>query len=192
MTTDANTRLSSYADYAAIDDGQRYEVLDGELVLMASAPFLEHQDIVAAIFVALRAYAGQSRAGKAYVAAVDVVLQADTPGTVLQPDVLFIRREHFDRLTPANVQGPPDIVVEVLSPSTARHDTIRKRALYERFGVQEYWIVPLHDERIEVLRLEDGRYGRPIIFDTESTLTSPLLPGFELAIADVFPADEAL
>jgi Uma2 family endonuclease len=188
MATEPHALLS-YEDYAAIDDDERYEVLEGVLTPMGPAPFLRHQRIAAQIWRVLDDYERAQRLGRAYMAPADVVLQAARPATVLQPDVMFVRDR--TKITQANVQGPPDLVVEVLSPSNARKDAIRKRALYERFGVAEFWIVPLHEDRIEVMRLgPDGKYGAPLLFQLGDRLTSPNLPGFELDVATIFPDDD--
>ena len=187
MTTEATPRLYSYDDYAAIDDDERYEVLEGELVPMGPAPRWDHQKVAGNLFTYLNLYAMETGAGTAFVAAVDVVLKAERPANVLQPDAGFVLRSHHDRITAPNLQGAPDLVVEVLSPSNARKDTVRKRRLYEQYGVPEFWIVPLSVDQIEVLRLgPDGRYGAAIVFKPGDTLTSPLLPGFALDVAKAF------
>lgn len=187
MAIDTPYFLSSYEDYAALDDDRRYEVLDGELVEMSPSPSRRHQYVTQRIFVALDAHA-RTGAGEAYIAPLDVVLQAFRPATVLQPDVLFVKRDHADRLTDANIQGPPDLVVEVLSPSRARVDSVRKLALYARFGVPEVWFVPVDADRVDRLALgENGLYGPPQAFCPGDTLQTPLLAGFTLEIAELFP-----
>lgn len=191
MATNSNTPLLSYDDYAAIDDDERYEVLEGVLVPMGAAPFLRHQRIVMNLAMKLSAYLERHPIGEVFFAPVDVVLESQRPATVVQPDLLFMRAANRHRLTEKNVQGPPDLVIEVLSPSNAQRDSVHKRRLYERFGVEEYWLVPSNFDRIEVLRRGDtGRYGRPQLFESGDTLTSEVLPGFELAIAPLFPAEE--
>lgn len=97
-------------------------------------------------------------------------------------------KAHRECVTQRNIQGPPHLVVEVLSPSNARKDAVRKRRLYEKFGVPELWLVPEHTDRVEVLRLDGETYGRPLLFDGTDRLTSPLLPRFELPVADLFAA----
>lgn len=191
MTTDATSQLLSYDDYAAIDDDERYEVLEGVLVPMGPAPRIRHQGVAGNIHTALNLYARSSRAGRAFISPVDVVMRAQRAATILQPDVVFVLKEHYERITEPNIQGPPDIVVEVLSPSNARKDAIRKRRLYEKFGVPEYWVVPEWCDRIEVLKLVDGVYARPVLYEVGDVLTTPLLPGFELPVGEVFDADEA-
>ena len=178
----------SYADYAAVDDGQRYELIEGELVPMGPAPFIRHQRVAFKIAKALDAHTGTTRQGETFIAPFDVVLEAARRGTVLQPDVAVVLEAHRERITDANIQGPPDLVVEVLSPSNARKDAVRKRLLYERFGVPEYWIVPEHVDSVEVLRRgADGRYGKALLFEPGEQLTTPLLPGLTLDVASLFP-----
>ncbi len=107
------------------------------------------------------------------------------------PDLLFVRTERFDLFTAANVQGSPDLLVEVLSPSGRKRDEVIKRDRYERTGVAEYWLVDPEAETVKIFRLEGDRYGRPQLLslrDSDS-LTTPLLPGLEIPLAVVF-ADE--
>jgi Uma2 family endonuclease len=186
MSLENPTRLLSYDDYAAIDDGQRYQVIEGELVLTTS-PALRHQWVVPLIWQALHQHAVATKAGKALIAPFDVVLRAERPAVVVQPDVLFICSEHLEIVTPANVQGVPDLVVEVLSPSNARLDAIRKLGLYAKYGVQEVWFVPLDFDRVETLRLQpDGHYAKPQLFLPGEEVSSALLPGFALPVASLF------
>jgi Uma2 family endonuclease len=177
----------SYDDYAAIDDGNRYQVFDGELVLTPS-PSTRHQRIVLRIVRALDDYA-RTHGGEAFVAPLDVVLRAERPATVLQPDVLFVSLARQGIITDPNVQGPPDIVVEVLSSKMSRAHNTKKLALYAHYGVPELWVVPQDFDRVEVLRLlPDGRYDRPVLYLPEDTLESPLLPGFAVPVSSLFGA----
>ena len=188
MALEQPARPLSYDDYAAIDDDRRYQVLEGELVVTPS-PNRRHQRLVLRLARALADFADASGTGEAFMAPFDVVLRAERPATVLQPDVMYVTRDRADVVTAANVQGAPDVVVEVLSPSNARLDTVRKYRLYASYGVREYWMVPLEFDRIEVVRLgEDGAFGRPALFLPGDMLTSPVLPGFELAIGPLFEA----
>lgn len=192
MTTENAPHLLSYDEYAAIDDGLRYQVVEGELIEMPS-PTFRHQVLVGAIYVALHAYAKQAKAGTVLMAPFDVVLRSERPAVVLQPDVLFMSTERKRlHLNKANLAGPPDLVVEVLSPSTAKLDTVRKSKLYAQYGVDECWFVTSDFDRVEVwARTTEGTYGFPQIFAAGQTLTTPLLPGFELAIDALFAeADE--
>jgi Uma2 family endonuclease len=180
----------SYEDYAAIDDDERYEVLEGELIPLGPAPYLRHQRVAGKLFNALATFVEQNGMGEAFIAPVDVVLKADRPATILQPDVLYFGPQSLDRLTKANVQGPPDLVVEVLSPSNARKDAVRKLNLYQKFGVAEYWIIPDYADRIEVLRLDvHGRDGKPTLYVPGEILETTVIPGFQLDIAKIFPLE---
>lgn len=190
MALESPVPLFSYDDYARLDDDRRYQVIEGELIPMTS-PSRRHQRLLGRIFSML--LPGEAF-GELYLAPFDVVLRSERPAIVVQPDVLFIRRERSGILTKANVQGAPDLVVEILSPSTARLDMGRKRQIYAQFGVQELWFVLPDIDQIEVLRLTDeGTFARPVIYEAGEVLTTPLLPGVELVLAHLFEsiAEEA-
>ena len=108
-------------------------------------------------------------------------------------DVLFIAQANLGRVELPFVRGAPDVVVEVSSPTTRRLELVRKRELYERHGVSEYWYVDLDAERVEVYRLvEADRYGPPTIVRRGDRLTSEVLPGFEVAVDHVLgPAQDS-
>lgn len=186
MAQDASSRLLSYEDYAAIDDGCRYEVIDGELV-MTPSPRLSHQRIVLALGHALDEFALATNLGEVAIAPFDVVLRAERPAVVVQPDVLFVSKERASIVSESSIQGPPDIAVEVLSPSSIRLDSIAKRRLYARYAVPEYWIVSIDAEQIAVHTLSaDGQYGKPTLYEPGDSLETPRLPGFALDVAALF------
>jgi Uma2 family endonuclease len=191
MATETPRPPLSYADYAAIDDGRRYQVVDGELIVTPS-PNTFHQRALFTLAGRLDSYLQAHPVGEAFFAPFDVILRVEAPAIVVQPDLLFVSAERSAIVTEANIQGAPDLVVEILSPSNARLDTIRKLPLYAAAGVREYWIVHYQFDRIEVLRLDPatGHYGRPELYLASDVLTSPLLPGFELAVAALFPPEE--
>lgn len=177
----------SYEDYAAIDDGRRYQVLEGELVPMPS-PAPRHQSVGQQLAFRIDQFGRDHKLGRALMD-VDIVFKPERPAVVLCPDVMFIRRERMGIVGKVNIQAPPDLVVEVLSPSNARLDTMRKTPLYERFGVAELWIVSQEVDRIDVLRLDAaGRYERPRTYLPGDKLETPLLPGFQLDVAELFEA----
>ena len=105
---------------------------------------------------------------------------------VAEPDLLFVRADHLDRVELAYVNGPPDLVVEISSPSTRRIDIVRKRELYARFEIPEYWFVDLDAERVEIYRLDTGTFGPPELVYPPATLSTPQLPGLRVSV------DEAL
>jgi Uma2 family endonuclease len=188
MATLAESPKLTYEDYCLLpDDGKRYEIIDGELYVNA-APNLRHQRVVVNLILSLGFFVRERKLGEVYVAPTDVVLSNID---VVQPDVLFMTKENADRLTRANVQGAPDLAIEVLSASNRRYDEVTKRKRYEAFGVAEYWIVDPELELVKVFRRgANGKFARAVEITVEAggTLTSPLLPGLSLPIEEVFAA----
>ena len=172
----------TYEDYLNTPDDKRYELLDGELV-MPPAPGELHQSVSGMLGWKLVQFAVENRLGRVYHAPFDVVL---SDMDVVQPDLIFVSNERADIITPANIQGAPDLVVEILSPSTAARDKTFKRSLYARHGITEYWMVDLTTKTITILRL--GEHGFEVIntYGEGETLTSPTLQGFTLKLYDIF------
>jgi Uma2 family endonuclease len=184
-TRDSGTKLT-YDDLVAMpDDGLRRELIDGELYVTPS-PGIKHQTIVLNLGSALLRHVRAQGLGRVFVAPLDVLFsQVD----VVEPDVLFVSREREHHvLTDKHLVGAPDLVVEVGSPSTRRTDERAKLRLYERFAVAEYWIVDPDLDAIKVFRLVDSRYQRVAELSLEAgdALTSPLLPGVELLLTEIF------
>ena len=165
----------TYADLCRMfpeEDNVRREIIDGELLVTPSAT-ARHQRVVARCLIALDAFA-REQGGEALVSPLDTQF---SDFDVVQPDVLYIASGHLD----PHVERPlrrVDLVVEVSSPSTKRIDLGRKRELYERHRIPEYWFVDLDADRIEIYRLEGEGYGDPGFIRRGDLLTSPLLPGF--------------
>jgi Uma2 family endonuclease len=173
----------TYADYAALpDDGRRYQVIAGELV-MTPAPSIAHQDFLQNLGYFLREHVRANRLGKVIFAPCDVILSDEN---VVQPDVLFISKDRLDIITEANVRGAPDLVVEVLSPGTAHVDRTQKRDLYARFGVREYWLVSPEAATIEILVLRENAYERLGLFGAGDTVKSEVLNGLSFKTDAVF------
>lgn len=168
----------TYADFAAIPyDGLRRELIEGEIVVSPS-PRTRHQDLVGRLFVVFSNHVDQHRGGRVFVSPYDVVF-SDTD--VVEPDVVFVADSKSTIITDANIQGVPSLLIEVVSNS--RYDRIRKRDLYAKFCVPEYWIVDPDADRVEVYILETDRYAKPIIFEPGDLLTPRSLPGFQLDLA---------
>jgi Uma2 family endonuclease len=181
MSSPAHTTGYTYEDLASFpDDGLRRELIDGELIV-SPAPRFRHQDVVGELIYLLRAYS-KEHGGKACPAPLDVVF---SDKDVVEPDVLFIRPEHLHQIDEQCIRSAPDLVIEVSSPSTHHLEHVRKRNLYERYGVPEYWYVDLEANRVEIWRLKDGRYSSPEILERGDKLTCPLLPGFAVTIEDL-------
>jgi Uma2 family endonuclease len=187
MATAGSARKLTYDDLLAMpDDGLRHEIIDGVLYVSPS-PGLPHQFALGKLYQAVANFLDANPVGEVYLAPFDVVF---TRHDVVEPDLLFITTERLAVLTERNVSGAPDLVVEVLSPSTRRVDLTLKRALFEREGVKEYWIVdPIHGT-VEVSRREGERLVACEALSRAhgDVLKSPLLPGFEIAVVRVFRA----
>jgi Uma2 family endonuclease len=177
----AATKMT-YEQYCLLpEDGKQYEVIDGEL-FVTPAPRPKHQEIVLRIAEELSAFARKNRLGKVFVAPVDVLLDRHT---VLQPDVLFISAARLSIVGEDAIEGAPDLVVEVLSPSTFYKDLRKKMTAYAQFGVQEYWIVDAETQTIELYARRDDKLELARKFSSREVLQSALLPAFRLAVQDV-------
>ena len=173
----------TYEDYRNTPEDERYELLDGEL-LMTAAPNIAHQRIDTKLGAMLHRFVEERDLGEVFHAPTDVVL-SDTD--VVQPDILFVSEGRADIITADNVQGAPDLVVEILSPTTARRDWRVKLDLYSEYGVREYWLVDPETEIVWVLLPNEGSLEVAAIHGEGDTLTSPTLEGFTLGLDEVFP-----
>ena len=149
----------TYQDYAALpDDGKRYEIHDGELCEMA-APTLLHQILLGNLFRVLDTHVRARGLGLVIVSPLDVILSdRPTETTVLQPDVVYLDNQRMEAAHMRGVEGPPTLVVEIFSPSTAVIDRTRKRELYARYGVPYLWFVDPETREIEAHGLDAGAY----------------------------------
>ena len=181
VTAQPATKLT-YADYCLTPDDERYELLDGELIV-APAPNSAHQRADAKLGWRLAQFVEKRGLGQVFFAPYDVVLSETD---VVQPDLLFISNERTYIITPANARGAPDLVVEILSPSTAERDRTFKRALYARYGVSEYWLVDPDARTVTVLLLDAGAFAEVARYGAGQTLTSPTLAGFTVNLDDIF------
>ncbi|HLW79212.1 MAG TPA: Uma2 family endonuclease [Terriglobia bacterium] len=163
------------------DDGKRREIVDGELFVAAS-PLSKHQLVVSNIASAFFLYLHDHPVGKLLVAPLDVIL---SDYDVLEPDLLFISDEHRGIIQDW-VRGAPDLVIEVVSPTTARQDRGPKLKAYARFGIPEYWIVDPEKNTVEVYRLKERSYQPAQVLAEDEILSSPQLPGLALALRDMF------
>jgi Uma2 family endonuclease len=173
----------SYEDLQHIPpDRNRYEIVDGEL-FVTPAPIPLHQRIVFNLAAELRAHVRKHRLGEVFIAPLDVVF---TSSTVLEPDVMFVSRSRRHVIGEKNLSGPPDLVVEVLSESTARLDREVKPKQYALYRVIEFWRVDPAQKSIEIFRLKEGEYELTARLGFADTLTSPLFPGLSLPVADLW------
>jgi len=131
------------------DDGMRYEAIGGELIL-TPAPNLRHQDIVFRLALQLQTILVEPGHGRLWISPVGVEFPATSEG--VQPDLVFVSNERRGIIADLTLKGPPDLVIEVLSPGTARRDRGLKHRLYARRGVAQYWIVDPEADAVEVHR----------------------------------------
>lgn len=178
----AKNQHYTYQDYCDWPDDVRYELIDGEPYLMSPAPCLPHQDIVGEIYRQV----GNALRGKPcrpFIAPLDVRLPKNDEAdervdSVVQPDFLVVCDE--SKLDRRGVRGAPDWIVEVLSPSTASRDQIKKRELYERHGVKEYWLIHPTDRLVWVYTLQNGEYGKPGLYDLQGRTEVNVVPGLAI------------
>ena len=179
-------RKLTYDDLLALpDDGLRHELIDGEHYVTPS-PDRTHQRIVTTLVGLLWGYLERTPIGEVFVAPFDVLF---SEFDVLEPDLLYISKGRLAQvLTEKNVQGAPDLVVEVGSPSTRRRDEKLKYQVYERFGVAEYWVVDPDLDVVKVHPLVDGRYvkAQELSLENGDVLTTPLLPDLEIPLTRLF------
>jgi Uma2 family endonuclease len=168
------------------DDGLRHEIIDG-VHYVSPSPNLRHQKLVLRLAFEIELYLrGHRGVGDVFFAPLDVIF---TKWDVVEPDVLLVTADQSDILTADNVQGPPALVMEVVSRTTRKRDEQIKRRLFERGGVREYWIVDPKRETVAVFRREaDQSFPRvaELTHMDRDVLTTPLLPGLSLALTDLF------
>jgi Uma2 family endonuclease len=168
----------TYEHYLLLPEGDRRELIEGEL-LVTPALNEKHQRASINLGCDVKAFVDQHSLGRVYFAPFDVILD---DYNVVQPDIVVILNEHFDRLHSEGLRGAPDMVVEILSPSTSSRDRVYKRVQYFRFGVREYWIVDPIAETVECYTRGTKDFDGGVV----AQMTSCILPGFEMQITRVF------
>ena len=184
----ADTRFT-YDDFVLFpDDGKRHEIIDGEHYVTPS-PNVRHQRLVKRLMFEIERYLkANPRMGEVFPSPLDVVL---SPWDVVAPDLLLVAGDQSAIMTEKNIQGPPALVVEVLSKSTRKRDAQTKRRLFERTGVREYWLVDPELDTVQVFRPSpEGKLARVVELKAEDgdVLTTPLLPGCEIDLRELFRA----
>lgn len=174
----------TYTDYKNLPESEtkRHELLDGEIVMVPS-PTPYHQRISVNLGHIIWDFVHKHQIGVIYTAPLDVVF---SEWDVAQPDILFITKERLEIITEENIQGAPDLIIEILSPKTAERDRTYKRTLYARHGVKEYWIVDPETKTIEVAALTERGLKTVQIYKAGETLSSPLLKGLSLSLEEIF------
>ena len=176
----------TYDDYVLFpEDGKRHELIDGEH-FVTPTPNRKHQAISANLLGLIWAYLQQHPVGRVFTAPFDVIL---SDIDVVEPDLLYVSHQRMTEIETAPwVRGAPTLVVEIGSPTTRRRDVLVKRHLYERFGVEEYWIVDPEIDAIEVYRRVSDRFERTaeLSLERDEILITPLLPGLNLRLSKIF------
>lgn len=183
MTTGPGFSPCTYQDYRNTPDEIRYELIDGELLVMEPAPGTSHQRVAVNLTVLLAPFARAHGLGQVLVAPTDVRL-SDT--SVVQPDLLFVSAARASIITERDVHGAPDLVIEIASPTTEQRDRNVKMELYARYGVAEYWLADPMAATIETHGLEDGRMVATGRYRRTDAFTTPLLPGLAIHLEEIF------
>lgn len=172
----------TYEDYLKMPDDQRYELIEGEL-LMTPSPKIDHQRISRKLEFKMVKFAEENDLGEVFDAPCDVYLDEEN---VTQPDILFVSKAKAPIIAENNIQGAPDLIVEILSEGTAYRDAIQKKMLYARFGVKEYWIVAPKEKMIELYILKNNTYQLAKTYFYSDTLESQILKGFRVELKEIF------
>jgi Uma2 family endonuclease len=178
----------TYADYRKLPEGECIEIVEGGRLSMAPAPTAAHQIVSANLFDILRSNTRQ-HGGVVLAAPLDVIFDEQN---ITQPDLLYLAPEHKNLLQSRGIFGAPDLIVEIVSPSSQHRDFVVKHALYQRFGVREYWIVNPGLATIDVLALEGDSYvlhqEASVYADAaaDQIATSRLLPTLQVPMESVF------
>ena len=176
----SGTKLT-YEDYVRIpDDGRRHEIIDG-VHYVSAAPAFYHQRVSARLLSELVIAIDRPGLGQVVAAPVDVQLSKHD---IVQPDLVVILAANESIITPAKVVGSPNLLVEILSPSSIRHDRERKWRLYERAGVREFWIVDPDERRVEQFVLGDGGYR--CVATCSEAITLGVLPSLTVDLTTVW------
>jgi Uma2 family endonuclease len=183
MAPQTSTKMTYEGLILLPDDGLRHEIIDGEHYVNAS-PVTKHQRIAYRIVLAIGIYLEDHPVGKLFFAPLDIVFsQYD----VVEPDLLYISNERREIITTKNIQGSPDLLIEILSESNRKYDEVTKRALYERSGVGEYWVVDPRRDSIQIFRRNAaGFYEVVAELSGDDKLTSPLFPTLTIPLDRVF------
>ena len=164
------------------NDGNRYEIVDGEL-FVSSPPGVLHQRVLGNVAATLWQQVREHRLGEVFIGPLDIVFSNET---VLEPDILFVLRARLHIIGEKNLSGPPDLVVEVLSESSSRLDREIKPKQYALHGVPEFWRIDPWVKTLEVFRLQEGNYALIASLIPGDEVTSPLFPGLSLPVSSLW------
>ncbi len=177
----------TYADYAQLPEGAPYELIRGELV-MSPSPSTYHQRLLLHLGRAFLNFVEEHETGEVLIAPMDVYLAEDT---TVQPDLLYIAKDRADIIGEQKIEGAPDLIVEIFSPSTTHRDVGVKKRLYEDYGVRGYWTVDPGTQAVEIhVNTGDGFAQHARVIES-GTASSTVLEGFTVDLADLFQRPNA-
>lgn len=169
----------TYKDYLTWDDGKRWEIIDGEVYNMTPAPTVFHQDVVTKLAHSLINQLEGKRCIP-FVSPIDVVLSEEN---VVQPDVIVVCDKK--KILASHIHGAPDLVIEILSPSTNLKDRREKKDIYEKFGVKEYLLIDPEEKYAERYILQKSRFGVSEIFGPKDTISIRCLKGVKISLKNI-------
>lgn len=172
----------TYQDYQRTPDDKRFELIIGDLI-MTPSPVPKHQTISKRIEFMLEEFVVENNLGEVFYAPCDIHLDDDN---VVQPDILFISKERINIIGEKNIQGAPDLAIEILSDTSAYRDMVLKKKLYAKFGVHEYWIVIPEEESIEIYTLKNNIYELYKAYRNNDVLESPYIKNLKIELAKIF------
>lgn len=188
MAIPSENKKHSYADYLTWDEGERVEIIDGNIINMSPAPSRKHQQILRELSTAFTNFLRDKKC-EVFFAPFDVRLLTENKQdkdieNVVQPDLSIVCDQN--KLDDKGCNGAPDMIIEVLSPSSVKLDRWTKYQLYEKAGVQEYWLVDPVNEAVEIHRLVEGCFKFQGVFTKDDTISIDMLTGMELDLQPIF------
>ncbi len=177
----------TYSDYQSLPESEtnRYELLRGKLIMVPS-PSFKHQLFSSNLEHLLRNFVDENELGIILHAPMDVVFGEGDEREITQPDIFFISKERKGIIGEEEIQGAPDLIIEIISPATEKRDRGYKKTLYARYGVEEYWLVDPNRKTVEVLTLTKKGFEQSGLYGEKETLTSSLLEGLNISLKQVF------
>lgn len=168
-------------EYNELPEGAKYQLIKGKIVEMPS-PTETHQRILGDLFINVSTYVKNKNLGIVRFAPLDVHLDQEN---VFQPDMLFISNENR-HIVKQTIYGAPDLVVEILSPSTAYYDWEEKKEMYAQYGVKEYWIINPEKQYIEIYKNKNLEFEMEVKIKKQGIVVSEVIAGFTFELADLF------
>lgn len=182
VLTENEKKRYTYEDYLKTPDDERYELIEGEL-LMTPSPMPYYQKVSRELEFELLKFVKENDIGEVFDAPCDVVLNNEN---VVQPDIFFILKDRLNIIGEKNIQGAPDLVIEIVSENTVYRDLIQKKRLYANFGVKEFWLVIPKERIVEVYTLMEGDYELFKKYKEGGNLESTPLKGLKIDLKKLF------